>query len=356
MSELVRVTFVLPGDVDDAAVASGGNTYGRRMCEHLPARKVAIPGTWPLGDPATLAETLAALPDGEVVVIDGLVACGWPEVIGPAAGRLRLAVLLHLPLGDEAGLDPALAADLDARERATLHAAGAVVATSPWSARRVVEHHDLDPGRVHVVAPGTDPAPLAAGTDGRSRLLCVAAVTPHKGQDLLVEALAGVAGLSWTCVCVGPLRRDPAFVDRVRGLIDRLGLADRVTLAGPRTGDALEASYAVADLVVLPSQAETYGMVVAEALMRGIPVLSAAVGAVPDTLGREPDGSVPGILVSERDPTAFAAALRRWLIEPDLPERLRAVARRRGRTLPGWPAAARELSTVLARLEPSWAA
>jgi glycosyltransferase involved in cell wall biosynthesis len=350
------VTLVLPGDVDDPAAASGGNLYGRRMCEQLGARKVAVPGAWPLGDPGALTDSLAALPDGAVVVIDGLVACGWPEVIGPAARRLRLAVLVHLPLGDEAGRDPALAADLDTRERAALHAVGAVVATSPWSARRLVEHHQLDPGRVHVVAPGTDSAPLATGTDGRSRLLCVAAVTRHKGQDLLVEALAGVAGLPWTCVCVGPLRRDPAFADRVRELIERHGLADRVVLAGPLSGDALEAAYAAADLVVLASQAETYGMVVAEALMRGIPVLATAAGAVPDTLGRGPDGSVPGILVPQRDPAAFGAALRRWLTEPDLPDQLRASARGRRPTLSGWPAAARELSAVLDHLESPWAA
>jgi glycosyltransferase involved in cell wall biosynthesis len=355
VNEPVRVTLVLPGDVDDPAAASGGNLYGLRMCERLLAGKLAVPGPWPLGDPAALTDALAGLPDGAVVVVDGLVACGWPEIIGPAARRLRLAVLVHLPLGDEAGRDPALAADLDVRERATLHAVGAVVATSPWSARRLVEHHELDPRRVHVVAPGTDEAPLAGGTDGRSGLLCVAALTRHKGQDLLVEALAGVADLPWSCVCVGPLR-DPAFADRVRGLIDRHGLADRIVLAGPRAGAALEAAYAAADLVVLASQAETYGMVVAEALMRGIPVLAADVGAVPDTLGREPAGSVPGILVSQRDPAAFGAALRRWLTEPGLPDELRARARRRRRTLPGWGTAARELSAVLDHLESPWAA
>jgi glycosyltransferase involved in cell wall biosynthesis len=187
-------------------------------------------------------------------------------------------------------------------------------------------------------------------------LLCVAAVTPHKGQDLLVEALALVADLPWTCVCVGPLRRKPEFADLVRELIGQHGLADRIVLAGPRAGADLEASYAAADLAVLASRAETYGMVVAEALMRGIPVLSFAAGAVPDTLGREPNGDVPGILVPERDPVALAGALRRWLTEPDLPETLRARARRRRRALPGWAGAARELAGVLGRLESTWAA
>jgi glycosyltransferase involved in cell wall biosynthesis len=350
---MTTVTFVLPGDVDDPAVASGGNVYGRRMREHLRADTVAVPGGWPAGDPAVLAEALAALPDGEVVVVDGLVGCAWPAVIEPETRRLRIAILLHLPLGDEAGLDPVVAADLDACERATLHTVDAVVATSPWSARRLVEHHDLEPSRVHVVVPGTDHAPVATGTDGRSRLLCVAAVTPHKGQDLLVEALAGVADLPWTCAFVGPLRRDPAFAERVRELIERYGLTGRVVLDGPRTGDELEAAYAAADLVVLPSRAETYGMVVAEALMRGIPVLAAEVGAIPDTLGRTPDGRVPGILVPERDAAAFAGALRRWLTEPDLPDRLRDTALHRRQALRGWSEAAGELAKVM---ESTWAA
>jgi hypothetical protein len=348
-----NVTFVLPGDVDDPTVASGGNTYGRRMREHLRADAVAVPGAWPAGEPAVLAEALAALPDGAVVVVDGLVGCAWPAVIEPEVPRLRVAMLVHLPLGDEAGLDPAVAADLDGCERATLRAVDAVIATSPWSARRLIEHHDLDPNRVHVVVPGTDHAPVATGTDGRSRLLCVAAVTPHKGQDLLVEALASITDLPWTCALVGPLRRDPAFAEHVRELIDRRGLTGRVVLDGPRTGAELDAAYAAADLVVLPSSAETYGMVVAEALMRGLPVLAAEVGAIPDTLGRAPDASVPGILVPERNAEAFAAALRRWLTEPDLPERLRGAALRRRQTLRAWPEAAGELAKVL---ESTWAA
>lgn len=349
-------TFVLPGDVDDPAAASGGNVYGRLMCEHLGARKIAVPGAWPLGDPDLLDRSLRALPDGTAVIVDGLVGCAWPEIIGPAARRLRLAVLVHLPLGDERGLERGLAANLDARERATLHAVQAVIATSPWSARRLVTHHDLDPRRVRVVAPGTAPAALAAGTDGRSRLLCVAALTPHKGQDLLVEALARVADLPWTCVLAGPVGRDPEFVVKVLGLIERHRLADRITVAGSLPPDRLDEVYGSADLVVHPSHCETYGMVVAEALARGIPVLAASVGAIPDTLGREPEGDVPGILVAERVPWAFAEALRRWLTEPGLPDELRARARRRRPTLAGWPDAARELAAVLANLEPAWAA
>ncbi|HEU5475541.1 MAG TPA: glycosyltransferase family 4 protein [Actinophytocola sp.] len=355
-------TFVLPGGVDDVSRPSGGNLYDRRMSEILSSwvNEVSVPGSWPLPDRAARAElamTLAALPDGSVVLVDGLVACGVPEVIVPAAKRLRLAVLLHLPLGDETGLPATLATDLDARERETLQAVTAVVATSPWAARRLISHHGLDPNRVHVAPPGTDPAPLAHGTDGYSRLLCVASVTPRKGQDVLVEALAGVADLPWYCECIGAVSSHPGYVERLLRLISLRGLSGRITLAGPLPPTDLAPRYSAADLVVLPSRAETYGMAVTEALARGVPVLASAAGALPDTLGKGPDGGVPGILVPPGDAAALSNALRRFLTEARLRDRLRSSARDRRRLLEDWDMAARRLAGVLTRLwrEPSCA-
>ena len=225
------------------------------------------------------------------MLVDGLVACGVPEVVVPAARRLALVVLLHLPLGDEWGAPPELAA----RERAVLAAAAAVVATSPWAARRVVALHGLDPARVAVAAPGVDPAPRAPAADGTA-LLCVGSITPTKGQDLLVDALAGVRHLAWTCTLAGP-PRDPAHVAAIRDAVQRHGLGGRVRLTGPLTGAALDAAYAAADLLVVPSRAETYGMVVTEALARGVPVLASDAGGLPETLGRDPGGRVPGVVV-----------------------------------------------------------
>jgi glycosyltransferase involved in cell wall biosynthesis len=356
---LRSVHFVMPGGVDDPAAPSGGNAYDRRVRLDLPGfgwrvRGLPVAGDWPRPDAAAraeLARVLRRLPDGAVVLLDGLVACGVPEVVVPEAERLRMAVLVHLPLGDETGLDPAVAADLDARERTVLRAVPAVVATSDWAVRRLVSHHGLDPGRVHVAAPGADIAPPAPGTDGVSRLVCVAAVTPRKGQHRLVEALATVTDLSWTCVCVGGLGHDPAYVDRLRALIARHGLGSRLVLAGPRTGAELDATYATADLMVLTSYAETYGMAVTEALARGIPVLATDVGGLPEAVGRAPDGGVPGILVPPEDPAALAAELRGWFGEADVRRRLKAAARGRRAALNGWAATARSLAGVLHRLQ-----
>ena len=325
--------FVRPDD----AIPSGGNVYDRRVIDGLretgwEVTEIAIAGSWPrpsAAESAALGRELAAATDGSLVVLDGLVACGVPDVVVPHAHRLRLVVLVHLPLGDEGG------PDLDARERTVLHAARAVVTTSPAAAERVRRHHGL--AQVHVVIPGTDAAEPAPGTDGVSRLVCVASVTPRKGQDLLVEALTAVADRRWTLDCVGPLERDPSYVGRVRELIAAHGLGARVRLLGSRT--AIDAVYAEADLVVLPSRAETYGMVVTEALARGIPVLASAT---PDALGDAGLSFPPG------DLAALTAALRAWFDDPALRENLHRSAHRRRGALTPWTHTVRRMTRILA--------
>ncbi|WP_298799261.1 glycosyltransferase family 4 protein [Pseudonocardia sp. 73-21] len=343
---MTGVHVVLPGDVDDPARTSGGNVYDRRVCDELATdldvHELPVPGTWPHPDDAAraeLARALAAVPDGGPVLLDGLVACAVPDVVAAQADRLRLTVLVHLPLGDEAGLDPETAAELTGRERATLHSAAAVVATSPWAARRIADVHGVS---AHVATPGVDPGPVTPAGDG-SRLISVGSVTPTKGHDLLVEALALVVGLDWTCRIVGPLVRDPDHVAVLRATIARRHLDDRVQLTGPEA----DVTWTGADLLVLPSRTETYAMVVTEALAHGIPVLAADVGGVADTLGRAADGSVPGLLVPPGNAAALAAALRRWLDDADLRETARRSALARRAELDGWEVTARCLAKVL---------
>jgi glycosyltransferase involved in cell wall biosynthesis len=354
MTALRPVHVVVPGDIDDVARCSGGNAYDRRLCHDLAADGRAVhqwpvAGTWPHPDAAAraaLAATLAGIPDGAAVLVDGLVACGVPEVVGPAARRLALVVLVHLPLGDESGADPALVG----RERETLAAAAAVVATSPWTARRLAVLHGLDPERIAVAPPGVDPAPLAPGTDGASHLLCVGSITPTKGQDLLVDALATVAALPWTCSLVGPVRRDPAHVAAVRAAVARHGLDARVRIEGPTTGTRLDAAYRAADLLVVPSRAETYGMVVTEALARGIPVLATTAGGLVETLGHDHDGRTPWIVVPPDDVAALGVALKSWLDEPLLRNGLRRAARARRGMLDRWEVTSRCVAAALNRL------
>jgi glycosyltransferase involved in cell wall biosynthesis len=348
---LVRV--IVPEGIDDPDRPSGGNTYDRRICDGLAelgwsVLEHPVPGSWPWPDASArtaLAGMIAAMPDGAVVLLDGLIASTSAAVLVPVAARLRLVVLVHMPLGD--GLPDAREA-----ERAVLSLAAAVVTTSEWTRGWLLEHYALRADKVHVAQPGVDAAPLAAGaldggaSDG-TQLLCVAAVTPNKGHDLLLDALATTTDLPWRCVCVGTVTRDPEFVDHVRRRAREHGIDDRIRFAGTRVGSELQAAYAAADLVVLASRAETYGMVITEALARGLPVVATAVGGIPEALGHVSDGSRPGLLVPRDDTPAFAAAVRRWLADDALRQQLRQAARERRETLSGWSQTALQISDVL---------
>ena len=154
--------------------------------------------------------------------------------------------------------------------------------------------------------------------------------------------------LTWHCVCVGSLDRDPAFVEDLRRRSVDGGLGDRVSFPGTRTGAELDRSYAAADLMVLASRAETYGMVVTEALARGLPVLAAEVGGLTEALGHGADGIRPGLLVPPEDPAALGAALRAWLGDAELRGRLRRAACERRESLSRWSTTASLLAGVLA--------
>src|SRR3954451_6179588 len=316
---VTEVHAVVPEGIDDPAGPSGGNAYDRRVCRGLGALGWAvhehpIAGAWPRANAAghaALARAVRRIPDGAVVLLDGLIASAAPEALVPHADRLRQVVLVHMPLGHRPPDGEAGA--VRAREREVLATAAAVVTTSAWTRRRLGELYALPPDRVHVAEPGVDAAPLSAGTAAGDALLCVAAVTPDKGHDVLLDALATARELSWRCACVGSLDREPEFADGVRRRARSVGLGDRVSFPGPRTGPQLDRAYAAADLLVLPSRAETYGMVVTEALARGLPVLAADVGGVTEAIGHGTDGTRPGLLFPPGDHAALGASLRRWL-------------------------------------------
>jgi glycosyltransferase involved in cell wall biosynthesis len=351
---VTEVHVIVPEGIDDPARPSGGNVYDRRVCRGLAAlgwavREHAVLGEWPrpgAAGHAALARAVRRIPDGAVVLLDGLIASAAPEALVPQARRLRQVVLVHMPLGHLPPVDATGA--VRAREGEVLAAAAAVVTTSAWTRRRLAELYALPADRVQVAEPGVDAAGLAPQTAAGDALLCVAAITPHKGHDVLLDALATVTDLSWRCACIGSLDRDSAFADGMRRRARHVGLGDRVSFPGPRTGAQLDEAYAAADLLVLPSHAETYGMVVTEALARGVPVLAADVGGVTEALGHARNGTRPGLLVPPGDPAALGAALRAWLTDAELRARLRRAARERRASLCGWTATSSVVAGVLA--------
>jgi glycosyltransferase involved in cell wall biosynthesis len=340
------LSVVVPDGLDDPRRPSGGNRYDRRVLAGLTAlgwdvRELAVPGPWPRPDAAALsrlARALAAVPDGGLVLLDGLIASPAGAVLTPESGRLRLVVLVHMPLGGVAVAEDA--------ERAALAQADAVVTTSAWTRARLLDRYLLPRERVHVARPGADLDDVAPGSPGGGRLLCVAAVVPHKGHDVLLDALAGIAELPWSCTVVGALDRDPPFVERLRRRAADAGLAERIRFTGPQVGDQLRRAYRAADLLVLPSRIEAFGMVVPEALAVGLPVIATAVGGVPEALGRTVHGS-PGLLVPPDDAGRLGEALGRWLRDEDMRTRLRRAARERRTTVENWDGTTRAVATVL---------
>jgi glycosyltransferase involved in cell wall biosynthesis len=342
---------VVPAGIDDPSLPSGGNTYDRRVCETLKAGGWTVglhpvTGSWPAPEAsasAALAAVIRLIPDGAVVLLDGLVASTAPEVLAPHAGRLRMIALVHMPLGQGTA-----DAEVRKRECAALSAAVSIVATSGWSRRFLLREYSLPESRVHVAEPGVDAAALAPGTGDGAALLCVGALVPGKGQDVLLDSLAHLADLSWRCLFLGSPDRDPEFAGSVRRRAVDTELGDRVRFAGPVAGADLDRSYAAADLLVLPSRAETYGMVVTEALARGLPVVASEVGGVPEALGRGA-GRRPGLLVPPGGAGALAAALRSWLTDPRMREQLRLSARARRSSLPEWSTTASVIADVVSR-------
>jgi glycosyltransferase involved in cell wall biosynthesis len=348
----VRVHVIVPEGFDDPGQPTGGNIYDRRVCAGLAEAGwevlvATVAGAWPVPGPgarADLAPVVSAIPDGETVLIDGLIASPAAAQLLPHTGRIRMTVLLHMPLAT--AVDTHHDASAERSERAVLRAAAGVIVTSEWTRRQILTRYPIPARRVHVARPGTDRV-AAPPRPVRGHLICVGVLSRHKGQDLLVEALADLPDRDWRCVLAGSLDRDPVFVEHLRTRITRLRYDHRVRFSGVLTGAALSHAYSTADLLVAPSRSETYGMTVTEALAHGLPVIAAAVGGLPEAFGSTADGTGPGQLIPPGDPAALAAALGDWLGDEGHRHRLRAAARQRQLTLSGWEQTTQEIANAL---------
>lgn len=342
--------LVVPGSID---TRTGGSIYDRRMADGLRRRGwditvVELAGDFPQPTAVAVADAaraLAALPDGTLVVMDGLALSALPDLVAHEASRLRVVALVHLPLAADVSIDAEARARLAVGEQRALAASSLIVVTGA-ATLGLLEPYALPRDRVVVVEPGTDPAPQARGTDGPGvGLLCVATVNAGKGHDVLLEALAAVPNRSWRLTCAGSLTRDRATADRVRSLVRQLALDGRVTLAGELDAEALAVCYDAADVFVLATRRETYGMAVAEALARGLPVVSTMTGAIPDLVGAD-----AGVVVPPGEVAPLAEALSRVIGDADLRARMAGGARAVRDRLPVWEVAAARMDAALQRL------
>lgn len=342
--------FLIPGSIDRP---TGGSRYDRAMITGLRDRGLRVnvhelPGDFPGPDEtaqAMLTQCLDSLPDASQVIVDGLVLGGWPACFQPHAKRLCLIALIHHPLTDETGLDKQTAARRHASEREALRLVNGVITTSAFTARRL-PRLDLYYGPVSVVPPGCAPAPLSPQHKRkRVELLCLGALIERKGQDRLIEALKTLTALPWNAWLVGADDLDPAFAQARREQVSHYGLEPRIKITGALAREPLERIWTKTDVFVLPSRYEGYGMVVTEAVARGIPVITTDAGALPDTL---PDGA--GLWVANADEHALHEALHRVLADPDLRQKLRAGAMAARAHLHDWPVRVGNFNDALKRI------
>ena len=346
-----KLTFAISADY---ARATGGYIYDMRLVAELRALgwtvdEMDLPAGFP--DPsaeaiATTRALFASLPENSILLIDQLCISVIPEVAAAVGGRLKLSVILHHPLADEGDRPPAAAAILRAAERETLQHAALVIATSELTAATLRADYAVPNARLIVALPGIDrPSFQARKTTGAPNLLSIGSVIPRKDHGALIMALMPLADRPWQLTIVGDLERAPAHVAGLRAMIAASRLEDRVTLPGALSGDALETEWNRADAYVAASRHEGFGMAIAEAIARGLPVVTTEAGAVGGWIDRR-----AALVAQVGDQPALNAAMARIVTDAALRARLAEGSRAAITALPSWPRSATIVANALARL------
>jgi D-inositol-3-phosphate glycosyltransferase len=218
-------------------------------------------------------------------------------------------------------------------EAATINCSDTVLASCSVEAEQISELYHADPSRIRIVAPGVDHAFFGPGYRPQARaalglpmdgplLLFVGRIQPLKGVEVAVRALASLAEDrpdARLAIVGGPSGpRGDVELDRMMGLVDELGLSDRVVFVPPRPHELLSTYYRAADVCLVPSRSESFGLVALEAAACGTPVVASDVGGLRTLV----DHGRTGFLVDDPNPEAFAAWIRQILAEPLLAERL----------------------------------
>lgn len=340
------ISFAIPGDID---LPTGGYAYDRRILATLPdygvqAELITLPGSFPAPSEADLDKTVSLLstaPKGNALLIDGLAYGAMPASLIKSLQRPVIA-LVHHPLCLESGLDPAQAAALKVTETEALSLARQVIVTSPATKRTLVSDFAVPLNKITVAEPGTDPAMRASGTGTPMHLLTVGAISRRKNYGILIDALKPLEALDWRLTIAGATDRDKAAVAALEAAINEAGFQDRVRLAGAVVPATLAKFYDTADLFVMSSLFEGYGMVLAEAMARGLPIVCTTGGASSETV---PDAAA--IKVAPGDAAAFTAALEKVLTDKRLRRRLADASWEMGRTLPPWTETTRRIAAAI---------
>ena len=359
-SAMPQLIFVYPGDL---TTPTGGYAYDRKIIGELERlgwqiQLISLGEGYPFPTGAQIEfarSTLMKLTQGVPMVIDGLALGTLPNLAAELATRHPLIALIHHPLAFELGLTNQEIKSLMHSETQALQQVSQVIVTSPATARDLGEHFGINPKIIDVILPGTERnGPKQIKTQSNTdqlkpvKLLSVGSIIPRKGFQYLIEALAPLADLQWTLSIAGDTSRNTAAYERLMRDIERFQLGERVKVLGVVSNKELDSLYANADVFVLASLFEGYGMVYAEAMSYGLPIIATTGGAIPDTVPSD-----AGILVHPGDIPNLTVALKTLIQDSSYRSRLSEGALQAASKQPTWEHAAQQFATVLARLIPS---
>jgi glycosyltransferase involved in cell wall biosynthesis len=330
------ISLLVPAPFD---LVSGGYGYDRRIVAELRAAGhevdvIELTGTFPFPgerERESACRAFASLPPRSKPVIDGLALPAIQDAPDTIAARGSVG-LIHHPLSMETGLDEAQSSALAVVEHRLFPRLTRIIVTSATTAETLTARFHISQDRIRIVVPGTDAAPRCQGRNGPvAEIVSIGTLIPRKGHDVLLRALATLPDLNWHLTIVGSPDRDPACARDLIALATELNIARHIRFAGEMVGEALEAIWRASDLFALTTHYEGYGMAIAEALKRGLPVVITAGGAAGDLIAPQ-----SGMVCPVGDHQQVANALRELIAGRGYRCRVAEHAWRVGQALPSW--------------------
>lgn len=344
----MRILFVIPGDIN---LPTGGYRYDKEIINAwknagIDVELISLEGNYPFPsekDKTVALDAIQNFPKADIAVVDGLLGGASPQFIHTLSKIMPVSALIHHPLCLENGLDEKKAQALKTSEQKGLELVSQVITTSSATSKTVFDLFEFDRDKIHTVLPGVKRTRISQGSESQTaHLLCVGSIIERKGHKILLQALSPLKNLDWRLDCYGSTEFDKKLFDELQDIINSEALSDKVKFHGAVSDELLEASYAQSDVFVLPSLFEGYGMVYAEAIVCGLPIIATTAGAIPDTVPE-----TCGILTEPGNVKSLQEALEKMISNEDLRNNYKQGARNAAAEFPTWQSSATQFVEIL---------